>query len=50
MTLAEKKSSRLGTGLSALFGEETASVPASLLRRCSPVTFCGTEEVMNGIL
>ena len=34
----------------ALFGEETASVPASLLRRCSPVTFCGTAEVMDGIL
>ena len=31
----------------SLFDEETAKVPASLLRRCSNVTFCGYAEVMD---
>ncbi len=33
----------------ALFDEETAFVPASLLRRCPCVTFCGYGEVMDYI-
>ena len=34
----------------ALLDEETASVPASLLRRCPEVTYCGTDEVLTGIV
>lgn len=34
----------------ALLDPETASIPASLLRRCHDVTYCGTEEVLNGII
>lgn len=34
----------------ALRDEETARVPASLLRRCQDVTFCGFAEVMDGIV
>lgn len=34
----------------ALLGEETAQIPASLLRRCPDVTYCGIAEVMDGIL
>ncbi len=34
----------------ALLGEETASVPASLLRRCKNVTYCGYRDVMKGIV
>lgn len=34
----------------ALLDEQTASVPASLLRRCPQVTYCGTDEVMTGII
>lgn len=33
----------------ALFDEESAFVPASLLRRCPDVTFCGYGEVMDNI-
>lgn len=33
----------------ALLGEETASLPASLLRRCVNVTYCGTTDVMTDI-
>jgi hypothetical protein len=33
----------------ALFDKETANVPASLLRRCSNVTFCGYAEVMDHV-
>ncbi len=33
----------------ALFDEETAKVPASLLRRCKNVTFCGYSEVLDHI-
>lgn len=33
----------------ALLDEETASLPASLLRRCADMTFCGYREVMTGI-
>ena len=34
----------------ALLGEQTASIPASLLQRCTDVTYCGIPEVMDGIL
>ena len=34
----------------AVAKEESAYVPASLLRRCPQVRYCGTEEVMAGIL
>lgn len=34
----------------ALLDEQTASVPASLLRRCKDVTYCGTAEIMAGIV
>ena len=34
----------------ALLDAQTACVPASLLRRCSEVTYCGTDEVMTGII
>lgn len=34
----------------ALLGEQTASVPASLLQRCKNVTYCGIADVMNGIV
>lgn len=34
----------------ALLDEQTASVPASLLRRCPDVTYCGTAEIMAGIV
>ncbi len=33
----------------ALFDEESASVPASLLRRCKHITFCGYRDVMDYI-
>jgi len=33
----------------ALLDAETAEIPASLLRRCPDVTYCGTAEVMHGI-
>ena len=34
----------------ALLGEQTASIPASLLQRCDNVTYCGIAEVMDGII
>lgn len=34
----------------ALLDEQTALVPASLLRRCKDVTYCGTAEIMAGIV
>ena len=34
----------------ALLDEETAQIPASLLRRCPDVTYCGIEDVMKGIV
>lgn len=34
----------------ALLEEETSHIPASLLRRCPEVTYCGTDEVMTGII
>ena len=34
----------------ALFDPETPLIPASLLRRCKDVTFCGYTDVLNGIL
>ena len=34
----------------ALLGEETASIPASLLRRCKDVTYCGYRDVMKDIV
>ena len=34
----------------ALLGEQTASIPASLLQRCENVTYCGIAEVMDGII
>ena len=34
----------------ALLDEQTASVPASLLRRCENVTYCGFADVMDGIV
>ena len=34
----------------ALLEEETAKVPASLLRRCPNLTYCGMKEVMEGIV
>ena len=34
----------------AILDDESAYVPASLLRRCPEVVFCGTEEVTKGIL
>ena len=34
----------------ALLDVQTASVPASLLRRCENVTYCGFADVMEGIL
>ncbi len=34
----------------SLFDEETALMPASLLRRCKDVTFCGFKDVWDGIL
>lgn len=34
----------------ALLDEQTAAVPASLLQRCSDVTYCGIAEVMDGII
>ena len=34
----------------ALLDPQTASVPASLLQRCKDVTYCGYQDVMNGIL
>jgi len=33
----------------ALLDPETASLPASLLRRCPQVTYCGYRDVMTGI-
>ena len=33
----------------ALLDEETARIPASLLRRCGQVTYCGYRDVMTGI-
>ncbi len=33
----------------ALLDEETARIPASLLRRCNHVTYCGYRDVMTGI-
>ena len=33
----------------ALLDEETANIPASLLRRCASVTYCGYRDVMTGI-
>lgn len=34
----------------ALYDEPTAKIPASLLRKCKDVTYCGTDEVMTGII
>ena len=34
----------------ALLDAQTASVPASLLRRCANVTYCGFADVMEGIV
>jgi glucosamine-6-phosphate deaminase len=34
----------------ALLDEQTANVPASLLRRCPNVTYCGFADVMDGIV
>lgn len=34
----------------ALLDEQTANIPASLLRRIPDVTYCGTDEVMTGII
>ena len=34
----------------ALLDEQTANVPASLLRRCPDVTYCGIADVMDGII
>lgn len=34
----------------SLLDQQTASVPASLLQRCPDVTYCGTDEVMTGII
>jgi len=34
----------------ALFDDESAHIPASLLRRCPSVTYCGTDEVLTGII
>lgn len=34
----------------ALLDEQTANIPASLLRRCPQVTYCGIREVMDGIV
>lgn len=34
----------------ALLDAQTASVPASLLRRCPQVTYCGFADVMDGIV
>jgi len=34
----------------ALLDEQTAHVPASLLRRCENVTYCGFADVMDGIV
>lgn len=34
----------------ALLDEQTSHIPASLLRRCPQVTYCGTAEVMTGIV
>jgi hypothetical protein len=34
----------------ALLDAETSHIPASLLRRCPEVTYCGTDEVMTGII
>lgn len=34
----------------AVLDEPTAHIPASLLRRCPSVTYCGTAEVMAGIV
>ena len=34
----------------ALLDPETAAIPASLLRRCPDVTFCGFKDVMDGII
>ena len=33
----------------ALLDEETASLPASLLRRCPDVTYCGMKEILEGL-
>lgn len=33
----------------ALFDKESAAIPASLLRRCKDLTYCGFSEVMNYI-
>lgn len=34
----------------ALLDEQTAHIPASLLRRCPRLTYCGTREVMTGVV
>ena len=34
----------------ALLDAQTASVPASLLQRCKDVTYCGYQDVMEGIM
>lgn len=34
----------------AILDEQTAALPASLLRRCSDVTYCGYQDVLEGIL
>lgn len=33
----------------ALLDAETSRIPASLLRRCEQVTYCGIRDVMTGI-
>jgi glucosamine-6-phosphate deaminase len=33
----------------ALLDEETASLPASLLRRCPDVIYCGMKEILEGL-
>jgi glucosamine-6-phosphate deaminase len=34
----------------ALHDEPTADIPASLLRRCQNLTYCGTKEIMEGAI
>ena len=34
----------------AIFDEQTATLPASLLRRCADVTYCGYRDVLEGIV
>ncbi len=34
----------------ALLDGETAEIPASLLRRCEALTYCGTKEIVQGVI